>query len=560
MDKKQSGPYRTHTRSAQNYRPPTCEDATATDMSDSQPERATRQHQREAGAEARPALQPTTANAQSSSRYTGQVANDSTYQQGSFAGHPFAPAPSTYNSLYPVSVNYSSSYQTQPYSGRYASNTSVPYSYGGQFPQPPFLYPPTTQPPVAYSDPRRYSYNDDYYQPEPTNQFPTRPPPPAPRPPRQNYGYEPQSAAPAPKTDRPPLPKRKVPARPASARPASTRPPPTRPPPTRLPPPENGPPDERLIKREMSRLKKRMAKLELDQEDLRSDPGRVRSEYLLPSASLAGRNTSSGESYQALENIRRIIDDCLRKTGRDSYRDSSVDFLEALVRDKLTSERRDSMEPKDDRSFAKRVIEVLQDYETQNGRWERTSTTGGRSTTREEKRRSMRSTTSSDPPLEPLTPPSSYSMPQRSGKASNVSPERPRETDYVYDAPRRSGSTRAVHSEEESTVPRPPMTRRPETDYSQGTGRRRRQSMVEPERGGYEIPRRTASTRVYGTSVAQDDDDVEYDRRRRPTTATDRRRPTSFMGGLGQRFRTDPTSAPSSSTRWSREGGVYDAR
>ena len=216
------------------------------------------------------------------------------------------------------------------------------------------------------------------------------------------------------------------------------------------------------------------------------------------------------------------------------------------------------MEPRDDRSFRRRVIEVLQDLETQDGRWERRSTTGG-STTREEKRRSggQRSTTSSDPPLEPVTPPSSYSMPQRTGKASSVSPEpgRSRDVEYIYET-RPRATSRAVHSEEE-TISRPPITRRPEAGYQgggAGTGRARRRSMVEPERGSYGRPR------VYhGTEEVVDDYGEERPPRRR--TVYPDRRPTPYTGGgLGQRFRTDPTSAPSSSTRWSREGGVYDAR
>ncbi|KAI8657862.1 hypothetical protein NCS57_01165700 [Fusarium keratoplasticum] len=544
MDQKQSGPYRAHKRASGNYRPPTCEDATATDMSDSQPERPTRQHHRD-GAEPRQPLQPTTANTPSSSRFSGQATNQTTYQQSGYTSHPFAPVQSTYNPLYgssSVPMNYPSTYQAPSYPGRYASNTSVPYSYGGQYAQPPYLYPPTTQPPVGYTDPRRYSYGDEYYPPEPTNTYPSRPPPPAPRPPRANYGYEQRSATPAPKTERPPPPKKKVPARPATARPA-----------------EDNSGQDKLIK-EIGKMRRQIKKLEMGQEDLLSDTGRVRSEFMLPSASLAGR-ASSVESVQALEHIRRIIDDCLRKTGRESsyYGDSGVDAIGALIRDKLASERRESMEPRDDRSFRRRVIEVLQDLETQDGRWERRSTTGG-STTREEKRRSggQRSTTSSDPPLEPVTPPSSYSMPQRTGKVSSVSPEpgRSRDVEYIYET-RPKGTSRAVHSDEE-TISRPPITRRPEAGYQgggAGTARARRRSMVEPERGSYGRPR------VYrGTEEVVDDYEEERPPRRRTVVYPDRRSTPYTGGGLGQRFRTDPTSAPSSSTRWSREGGVYDAR
>ncbi|KAJ4323645.1 hypothetical protein N0V84_004253 [Fusarium piperis] len=546
MDQQKSGPFGTHKRNSRNYRPPTCEDATATDMSDSQPERPTRQHHRD-GVEARPPLQPTTANAPSSARFAGQATNQATYEQSGYTGHPFAPVQSTYNPLYgspTVPMSYPSTFQTPSYPGRYASNTSVPYSYGGQYTQPPYIYPPTTQPPVGYSDPRRYSYGNEYYAPEPANTYPSRPLPPAPRPPRVDYGYGPRSATPAPKaTERPP-PKKKPPPRPASAR-----------------PPEDNVRNEKLFK-EMSKISKRIRKLEMGQEDLLSDPGRVRSEFMLPSASLAGRNSSSvspWESVQILEHIRRIIDDCLRKTGREpSYYggDSNVNAIGALIRDKLASERMESMEPKDDRSFRRRVIEVLQDLETQDGRWERRSTAGGGSTTREEKRRSggQRSTTSSDPPMEPVTPPSSYSMPQRTGKASSVSPEpgRSRDVEYIFET-RQRGTSRAVHSDEE-TVSRPPLARRPEAPGYQGTstGRARRRSMVEPERGSYGRPR------VYGTEdVVVDDYEEERPRRR---TMYDRRPAPYAGGGLGQRFRTDPTSAPSSSTRWSREGGVYDAR
>ncbi|EEU44878.1 uncharacterized protein NECHADRAFT_85064 [Fusarium vanettenii 77-13-4] len=545
MDKQQSGAYRAHKRASGNYKPPTCEDATATDMSDSQPERPTRQHHRD-GAEARQPLQPTTANVPSSSRFPGQATGQPTYQQSGYTGHPFAPVQSTYNPnpLYggsAVPMSYPSTYQTPSYPGRYASNTSVPYTYPGQYAQPPYIYPPTTQPSVGYDDPRRYSYGDEYYQPEPTNTYPSRPPPRAPRPPRVTYGYEQRSATPAPKTERPPPPKKKVPARPATARPA-----------------EDNAGQDKLIK-EIGKMRRQIKKLEMGQEDLLSDTGRVRSEFMLPSASLAGR-ASSVESVQTLEHIRRIIDDCLRKTGRESsyYGDSGVGAIEALIRDKLASERRESMEPKDDRSFRRRVIEVLQDFETQDGRWERRSTTGG-STTREEKRRSggQRSTTSSDPPLEPVTPPSNYSMPQRTGKASSVSPEdgRSRDVEYIYETRPRGGTSRAVHSDEE-TISRPPITRRPEASYQGGgTGRARRRSMVEPERGSYGRPR------VYhGTEEVVDDYEDDRPQRRRTVVYPDRR-PTPYSGGgLGQRFRTDPTSAPSSSTRWSRDGGVYDAR
>lgn len=545
MDQQQSGTYRAHKRSSGNYKPPTCEDATATDMSDSQPERPTRQHHRD-GAEPRPPLQPTTANVPASTRFTGQATGPATYQQSGYTGHPLAPVQSTYSPLYgnsPIPMTFSSSYQTPSYPGRYASNTSVPYSFGGQYAQPPYLYPPTTQPPVGYSDPRRYSYSDEYYPPEPANSYPSRPPPRAPRPPRVDYGYGPRSATPAPKaTERPPLPKKKAPARPASAR-----------------PPEDNAVSGKLL-REISKINKRMRKIEMGQEDLLSDTGRVRSEFMLPSASLAGRNSSSAESVQALEHIRRIIDDCLRKPGKESvyYGDSSVNVLGALVRDKLAEERRESMEPKDDRSFRRRVIEVLQDIETQDGRWERRSTAGG-STTREEKRRSggHRSTTSSDPPMEPVTPPSSYSMPQRAGKTSSVSPEpgRSRGVEYIYEI-RQRGAPRTVHSDEE-TVSRPPITRRPEPASYQG-GRTRRRSMVEPERGSYGRPRVYSGTE----DVAVDDyEEEEEERPRRRTTMFADRRSTPYAGGgLGHRFRTDPTSAPSSSTRWSREGGVYDAR
>lgn len=538
MDKQQSGPYRSHKRNSGNYRPPTCEDATATDMSDSQPERPTRQHHRD-GAEVRQPLQPTTANVPSGNRFAGQVTGQATYQQTGYPNHPFAPIPTTYSPMYGSSsapMSYPSTYQTPSFPTRYTSNTSVPYSYGGQYAQPPFIYPPTTQPPAGYSDPRRYSYGDEYYPPEPTNDY--RPPPPAPRPPRANYNYQPRSATPAPKTG-PPPPKKKLPPRPATAR----------------PPEDNNAGNDKVLK-EITKISRRIRKLEMGQEDFFSDPGRVRSEFMLPSASLAGGRNSSVESVQALEHIRRIIDDCFRKNGRESsyYGDSGVDAIGALIRDKLASERRESMEPKDDRSFRRRVIEVLQDLETQDGRWERRSTTGG-STTREEKRRSggQRSTTSSDPPLEPVTPPSNYSMPQRTVKASSVSPEpgRPRDVEYIYET-RPRGTSRAVHSDEE-TVSRPPRTRRPEaTDYQGGggTGRRRRMSMGEPERGSY------GRSRVYGNEEEEYEEQQRPSLRRRTTVYADRRS-TPFSTGLGKRFRTDPSSAPSS---WSREGGVYDAR
>ncbi|RSL38844.1 hypothetical protein CEP53_014529 [Fusarium sp. AF-6] len=547
MEKKQPGPFRAHSKRASgNYRPPTCEDATATDMSDSQPERPTRQHHRD-GVEPRQPLQPTTANVPSGNRFAGQATGQATYQQSGYPSHPFAPIPTTYSPMYgssSVPMSYPSTYQTPSFPTRYTSNTSVPYSYGGQYAQPPYIYPPTTQPPVGYSDPRRYSYGDEYFPPEPTNDY-RPPPPPAPRPPRANYNYQPRSATPAPpKTGLPP-PKKKLPPRPASAR----------------PPEDNNPGNEKLLK-EMTKISRRIRKLEMGQEDLLSDTGRVRSEFMLPSASLAGGRNSSvpppWESMQALEHIRRIIDDCLRKSGRESsyYGDSSVDAIGALIRDKLASERRESMEPKDDRSFRRRVIEVLQDLETQDGRWERRSTTGG-STTREEKRRSggQRSTTSSDPPLEPVTPPSNYSMPQRAVKASSASPEpgRTRDVEYIYET-RPRGTSRAVHSDEE-TVSRPPRTRT--ADYQgggTGTGRRRRMSMVEPERGSYGRPR------VYGNNEEEYEEEQRPLRRRTTVYADRRSTPYSGGGGLGQRFRTDPTSAPSSSTRWSREGGVYDAR